>query len=54
MHIEYEIKFNNILVISWRSVVLVEETGEPGENHRPATSQSLMTTESPSLGTFLG
>jgi hypothetical protein len=26
--------FNNILVISWRSVLLVEETGEPGENHR--------------------
>jgi len=23
--------FNNILVISWRSVLLVEETGEPGE-----------------------
>jgi hypothetical protein len=25
--------FNNILVISWRSVLLVEETGGPGENH---------------------
>jgi len=25
--------FNNISVISWRSV---EETGIPGENHRPA------------------
>jgi len=25
--------FNNILVISWRSVLLVEETGVPGENH---------------------
>ena len=24
---------NNIAVISWRSVVLVEETGAPGENH---------------------
>jgi hypothetical protein len=24
--------FNNISVISWRSVVLVEETGVPGEN----------------------
>ena len=23
-------------VISWRSVLLVEETGVPGENHRPA------------------
>ena len=27
--------FNNILVISWRSVLLVEETGVPGENHWP-------------------
>jgi len=25
--------FNNILVISWQSVLLVEETGIPGENH---------------------
>jgi predicted component of type VI protein secretion system len=30
--------FNNISAISWRSVLLVEETREPGENHRPATS----------------
>jgi hypothetical protein len=30
--------FNNISVISWRSVLLVEETGVPGENHWPATS----------------
>jgi hypothetical protein len=30
---------NNISVISWRSVLLVDETGLPGENHRPATSQ---------------
>jgi hypothetical protein len=21
----------------WKSVLLVEETGEPGENHRPVT-----------------
>jgi hypothetical protein len=26
--------FNNSSVILWRSVVLVEETGVPGENHR--------------------
>jgi hypothetical protein len=32
--------FNNISVISWQSVVLVEETGVPGENHRPAASHS--------------
>ena len=30
--------FNNISVISWRSILLVEETGGPGENHRPAAS----------------
>jgi len=27
---------NNISVISWLPVLLVEETGVPGENHRPA------------------
>jgi hypothetical protein len=27
--------FNNISVISWRSILLVEETGGPEENHRP-------------------
>jgi hypothetical protein len=26
--------FNNIAVILWWSVLLVEETGVPGENHR--------------------
>jgi hypothetical protein len=31
--------FNNISAISWRLVLLVEETGVPGENHRPAASQ---------------
>jgi hypothetical protein len=30
--------FNNISVISWRSVLLVEETGVPRENHQPAAS----------------
>jgi hypothetical protein len=30
--------FNNISVISWRSVVLVEDTWVPGENHRPLAS----------------
>ena len=28
--------FNNISVIWWRSVLLVEETGLPEENHRPS------------------
>ena len=31
--------FNNISVISWQSVLVVEETGVPGENHRPVASQ---------------
>jgi hypothetical protein len=26
--------FNNFLAISWQSVLLVEETGVSGENHR--------------------
>jgi hypothetical protein len=30
--------FNNISVISWRSVLLGEETGVPVENHRPVAS----------------
>jgi hypothetical protein len=30
--------FNSISIISWRSVLLVEETGLPGENHRPVAS----------------
>jgi hypothetical protein len=33
--------FNNISVISWRSVLLVEETGVHGENHWLAASQWL-------------
>ena len=30
--------FNNISVISWRSILLVEETRVPTEKHRPAAS----------------
>jgi hypothetical protein len=30
--------FNNISVISWQSGFLLEETGIPGENHRPVAS----------------
>ena len=30
--------FNNISAISWRLVLLVEETGVSGENHRSAES----------------
>jgi len=32
---EFNATFNNISAISWRSVLLVEETGE---NHRPVAS----------------
>ena len=30
--------FNNISVISWRSDILVKESGVPGENHGPVVS----------------
>jgi len=30
--------FNNILVMSWRSVFFMEETGLLRENHRPVAS----------------
>jgi hypothetical protein len=30
--------FNNISVIAWRSVLLVEQTGGPGENRKPVAS----------------
>ena len=30
--------FNNISVVLWQSVLLVEESEVPGENHRPAAS----------------
>jgi hypothetical protein len=33
--------FNTISVISWRSIVLIEETGVPGENTRPVASHRL-------------
>jgi hypothetical protein len=38
--------FNNISVILWHSVLLVEETGEPWENHRPVTRLSLTSLDS--------
>jgi len=30
----FNITLNNISVILWQSVLLVEQTGVPGENHR--------------------
>ena len=37
---EFNATFNNITVISWRSVLLVEETGLPGEK-KPICRKSL-------------
>ena len=34
----FNVTFNNISVIWWSSVLLVEETRVPGENHRPDVS----------------
>ena len=34
----FNVTFNNISIILWLSVLLVEETGVPGENHRPVAS----------------
>jgi hypothetical protein len=34
----FNVTFNNISVITWRSVLLVEETGLPEKNDGPAAS----------------
>jgi hypothetical protein len=36
--IVFNATFNNISVTSWQSVLLVEETRAPRENHRPVAS----------------
>ena len=38
MVIMFNVTFNNISVISWQSVLLVEETVVPRENQQPDTS----------------
>ena len=35
LFIVFNATFSNILAISWRPVLVVEEAGVPGENHRP-------------------
>ena len=35
---KFNTTFNNVPVILWRSVLLEDETGVPGENHRPIAS----------------
>jgi hypothetical protein len=34
----FKATFNNISAISWQPVLVVEEAGVPGENHRPWAS----------------
>jgi hypothetical protein len=34
----FNVTFNNISAISWWSVLLVEETGGPGESHTPVAN----------------
>jgi hypothetical protein len=34
----FNANFNNISVIPWQSVLLVDETVVPGENHQPVAS----------------
>jgi hypothetical protein len=36
--------FNNISDTSWWSVLLVDETGEPGENHRTVANPNIVDT----------
>ena len=38
MVIVFNVTFKNISVLSWQSVLLVEETRVSGENHRPFAS----------------
>jgi hypothetical protein len=37
--------FSNILAISWWSLLLMEEAGVPGENHRPAETLATLSTQ---------
>jgi len=51
MDMVFNVTFNNISAISWRLVLLVEETGVPRETHRPAAShwQTLSHNVKPSI-----
>jgi hypothetical protein len=46
--------FNNISVLSWWSVLLVEEIGVPGENHRPGARHWQTLSHKLYLGLYLG
>ena len=43
--------FNNISVITWPSVLLVEETGVPSENHRSVVSHGRTLSQNAVLST---
>jgi len=43
----FNVTFNNISVISWRSVLLMEETEVLGENHRQTLSHSVVSSTPP-------
>jgi hypothetical protein len=45
--------FNNISALSWQSVLLVEETGVPRENHRPVTFNHVCSFEEKAFIHFL-
>jgi hypothetical protein len=49
--IVFNATFNNISVIWWGLVLLVEETGVQGENHRPVTSHCQTLTHNVVSGT---
>ena len=49
--IVFNATFHNISAISWRSVSLVEETGVPGENHRPLTLSDNVVSSTPRIRT---
>ena len=42
MFIVFHATFNNISVISWRSVLFVEETGVPGESYFQSLSHNVV------------
>jgi hypothetical protein len=44
IYMVFNATLNNISVISWRSVLLVGETGVPGENHRTVAAVSFIGT----------
>ena len=42
MVLVFNATFNNISAISWWSILLMERTGVPGENHRQTVSHNVV------------